>query len=90
MEDAVTALIIPLTIAAPVLIGTGFRKLNGFKGFGTYSIITGIAIFVFGGTSAALFAGRLPFFGLAERLNIGTLQVWMFLLSLKLFKDNMA
>ena len=85
MHLAVTFLIIPLTILAPILIGIGFRKLKGFKEFGTYSIITGILIFIFGGTTAVFYAQRLPYFGLVERLNIGTLQIWTFLTALKLF-----
>ena len=85
MHLAITFLIIPLTILAPILIGIGFRKLKGFKGFGTYSIITGILIFIFGGTTAVFYAQKLPYFGLVERLNIGTLQIWTFLIALKLF-----
>jgi hypothetical protein len=85
MHLAVTFLIIPLTILAPILIGVGFLKIKGFKRFGVYSIITGILIFIFGGTTAIFFAQKLPYFGLVERLNIGTLQLWTFLMALKLF-----
>lgn len=85
MHLVVTFLIIPLTILAPILIGVGFRKIKGFERFGIYSIITGILIFIFGGTTAIFFAQKLPYFGLVERLNIGTLQVWTFLTALKLF-----
>jgi hypothetical protein len=88
MHLAVTSLIIPLTILAPILIGAGFRRLEGFKGFGTYSIVTGILIFIFGGTTAMFFALQLPYFGTVERLNIGTLQVWTFLTALKLLRTD--
>lgn len=88
MHLAVTFLIIPLTILAPILIGCGFRRMKGFKGFGTYSIVTGILIFIFGGTTAMFFALKLPYFGLVERLNIGTLQVWTFLTALKLLSTD--
>ncbi len=88
MHLAVTFAIIPLTILAPILIGVGFRKLHGFKGFGTYCIITGILIFIFGGTTSIFYAQKLDYFGLVERLNIGTLQVWTFLLALKLFRTD--
>lgn len=90
MHIVVTSLIVPLTILAPILTGVGFRKAAGFKGFGTYSVITGIIIFIFGGASAILFANKLPYFGLVERINIGSLQLWMFLLSLRLFMGSTA
>jgi len=41
-------------------------------------------IIIFGGLSGCFFAKGLPFFGLVERLNIGTLQIWTFILSYKL------
>lgn len=88
MHIVVTILIVPLTILAPFLVGFGLKKVEGFKGFGIYSIVTGIIIFIAGGTSAMFFAQHLPYFGLVERINIGTLQLWMFLLSLKLFRGK--
>ncbi len=88
MHIVVTFLIVPLTILAPFLIGFGLRKVSAFKGFGTYSVITGVIIFIAGGTTAIFFANKLPYFGLVERINIGTLQLWMFLLSLKLFRTQ--
>ncbi len=89
MHLVVTFLIIPLTILAPILIGVGFRKVNCLKGFGLYSIITGIVIFVAGGTTSIFYAQKLDYFGLVERINIGTLQLWTFLLSWKLFSKKL-
>lgn len=88
MHIVVTGLIIPLTILSPLLIGIGLRKLEFFKGFAIYSIITGIIIFVAGGTTAVFFANKLPYFGLFERINIGTLQLWMLVFSLKLYRKD--
>lgn len=88
MHIVVTFLIVPLTILAPFLIGFGLRKVSEFKSFGTYSVITGIIIFIAGGTTAVFFANKLPYFGFVERINIGTLQLWMFLLSMKLFRTT--
>lgn len=88
MHIAVTALIVPFTIMTPLLLGLGFRKQENWKTFGIYSIITGVLILIFGGTSAMFFVNKLPFFGLIERLNIGTLQVWTLLLSSKLIRTN--
>lgn len=85
MHLVVTALIVPLTIVAPLLIGLGLRKVHGFRNYGNYSIITGIFILIAGGTTAIFFANGWPYFGLIERLNIGALQLLMLVLSIKLF-----
>lgn len=86
MHIVVTFLIVPLTILSPLLVGIGLRKAEGLAGFSRYSIITGIVIFIAGGASAVFFAQKLPYFGLVERVNIGTLQLWTFLLSFQLFR----
>lgn len=88
MHIAVTALIVPFTIMTPLLLGLGFRKEENWKIFGNYSIITGVLILILGGTSAMVFINKYPFFGLIERLNIGTLQVWTLLLSIKLIRTS--
>lgn len=80
----ITTLIVPFTILTPFLMGFGFISEPQWHKFGMYSIITGILILVFGGTTAIFYAKRLPYFGLIERLNIGTLQVWTFVFSLEL------
>lgn len=85
MHLVITALIIPLTIVAPILVGTGMKKIKGFQLYGKYSIATGIAIFIAGGSAAIFFATQLPYFGLVERINISILQLWMLVTSIKLF-----
>ena len=86
MHLVVTALIVPFTILSPVFIGLGMRKKAGEKAFGNFSLICGILIFVLGGITALFYAKHLDYFGLVERLNIGTLQVWTFFLSYKVSK----
>ena len=88
MHLVVTALIVPFTILSPLLIGFGIVKEQNWKSLGRYSIISGLLILVFGGLSAIFFVNKLPYFGLVERLNIGTLQVWTFVLSYRLYKFN--
>lgn len=83
MHLVITFAIIPLTILAPILLGIGIRKVEGFRGFGKYSIISGIILFIAGGTTAMFFANGLPYFGLVERINIGTLQLWTFITAYK-------
>ena len=84
MHILITVLIVPFTILTPFLIGFGFISEPQWHTFGVYSIITGILILVFGGTTAIFYAKKLPYFGLVERLNIGALQVWTFVFSLQL------
>jgi hypothetical membrane protein len=88
MHLVVTGLIIPLTILAPILVGKGLRKISSFRSYGNYSVITGIIIFITGGITAVFFVNKLPYFGLVERINIGVLQLWMFVTSIKLFTSK--
>lgn len=85
MHLIITGIIIPLTIASPILVGLGTIKIKGFKRYGIYSIITGVLILIAGGTTAFFFINKLPYFGLIERINIGFLQLWMVITSIKLF-----
>ena len=86
MHLAVTAIIVPFTIAAPIVTGLGMRKSAVLARAGWFSVACGILIFFAGGASALFFALKLPFFGLVERINIGTLQAWTLVLSVVLYR----
>ena len=88
MHLVVTGLIVPFTILSPFLIGFGLSKEPKWKTFGIYSIISGFLILIFGSLCGIFFANKLPYFGLMERINIGTLQLWTLLLSLKLITSK--
>jgi len=88
MHLVVTVLIVPFTILTPLLIGLGLRKENAWNKFGNFSLICGILIILFGGLTGFFFAKQLPYFGLVERINIGTLQIWTFVLSYKFYRDS--
>jgi hypothetical protein len=88
MHLAVTVLIVPFTILTPLLIGFGLRKDKAWKTLGNFSLICGILIITFGGLTGFFFAKGLPYFGLVERINIGTLQIWTFVMSYKLLKSK--
>lgn len=84
MHLVVTGLIVPFTILSPFLMGFGFIKEPKWKSFGVYSIISGCLILIFGSLCGVFFANKLPYFGLVERMNIGVLQVWTFMLSFRM------
>lgn len=88
MHIVVTALIVPFTIATPLLFGLGFRHELRWKSFGRFSILAGLLIICFGGLAAFFFANKLPYFGLIERLTIGVLQVWTFYFSFTLYSSQ--
>lgn len=88
MHWVVTGAIVPLTISSILIIGIGFKKVEGLKGYSLYTVVTSIILFTAGGTSVFILANGLGYFGLVERLNIGSLQLWMFLVSLKLYSAN--
>lgn len=84
LHIVITAIIVPFTILSPIFTGFGFRKEKKWKAFGDYSIISGILILIFGSLSAIFFIHKIPGFGFIERLNIGVLQLWVFIFSYKL------
>lgn len=88
MHIVVTGLIVPSTVATPLLIGFGLREQPRWQSFGRLSILAGFLLVLFGGITAFLFINKLPFFGLFERLNIAVLQLWTFCFSVKLVSVN--
>jgi len=89
MHLVVTVLIVPFTILTPLLIGFGLKKEKAWKTLGNFSLICGILIIIFGGLTGFFFAKGFPYFGLVERINIGTLQSWTFVMSYKLLKSKL-
>lgn len=87
MHLVVTVMIVPFTILTPLLIGFGLKKEKASKTLGIFSLICAILIVIFGGLAGFFFTKGLPYFGLIERINIGTLQIWTFVMSYKLLKN---
>jgi hypothetical protein len=81
MHIVVTVLIVPFTILSPIIIGIGLKKEPQWQNLGRFSILCGMLILVFGGLTGYFFASKLSYFGLLERLNIGTLLLWTFVVS---------
>jgi len=88
MHLAVTLLIVPFTILTPMLIGFGLKKDKAWQTLGNFSLICAILIIIFGGLTGFFFAKQLPYFGIVERINIGTLQIWTFVMSFKLLTST--
>lgn len=74
------------TILMPLLMGLGFRKLNGSNSYSTYAFISSFIIFVSGLTGVILAGQGFRVFGLFERITIGTYEVWILVTALKLLK----
>lgn len=87
MHLAVTALVVITIILMLVFAGLGFRKLNGYKKFSSYSIVTCIVIVISGISSGIVISNNIPVFGVVERINIGALQLWVFVFALVLLNS---
>lgn len=74
-----TGLVVPTAILTPLLLGIGIRKINNLKSFSIYSIMTSIIIFISGFSSVLVMNCKIPIFGVIERINIGSLEIWVFL-----------
>lgn len=85
MHIIITVLIVPLTILSPVLVGIGLRKKDNFELYSYFSIMTGAIIFLTGGLTVLFIANAWPYFGIVQRINILSLQLWMLVTSLKLY-----
>lgn len=84
MHLAVTGVVVICTIGSGYFIGIGLRR-SGIKGIGLFIIICSIVITVFGAFTPISMGAGLPVSGLAERINIFSLQLWISVLSVYLF-----
>ena len=89
MHGVVTALIVPLTILTPLTAGIAFRKIEAFKKYSLYSFMTAGILFCVGLFTVFLMMSKSDYFGLSERINIGSFELWMFLIALKMFKTDL-
>lgn len=86
MHIVVTGIIVPFTFGAPIVTGLGLRKAPGLAWVGWFSILCGVLIVFAGSASGYFFVNKLPYFGVVERINIGTLQTWTAVLSAALYR----
>ena len=90
MHNVLGGIVAFATILMPLLMGLGFRKLNGSNSYSTYAFISSFIIFVSGLTGVILSAQGFLVFGLFERITIGTYEVWILVTALKLLKTEAA
>ncbi|MGO1057829.1 DUF998 domain-containing protein [Planococcus sp. FY231025] len=86
MHLAVTAAIVILTIAAIFSIGIGLLKTKYFKAIGIFTLACGIVLVLSGAATPFVLSNGIPIAGLVERINIFTLQLWIFVLSIFLYR----
>jgi len=67
------------------LMGFWFRAGFSLRGYGTYSFLSVLVVFLSGGVAAASIASNSAFGGLAERVTIGGFMQWLFIVAIKLY-----
>jgi len=73
------------TILCMVLMGFWFRTIPRLRGYGIYSFISAIVVFISGGVAAYTGATLSPILGLVERITIGGFLQWLFVIAVKLY-----
>jgi hypothetical membrane protein len=74
------------SIAAVLLGGLWFKSAPGMPAYWVYSLVSGLVILISGGFTAAGMANGVAYFGLLERVTIGTLELWLLIVSIKLLR----
>jgi len=88
MHIIVTIIVVISTIGSTFLMGTGFRKIENMRKLGTFIIVCGCIITISGASTGIVISNSIPILGLIERINIFTVQLMIFILSLFLAKNN--
>ncbi len=72
------------TMATILLMGLWFRRVPGWRGYGTYSFVTVAIVLISGGLAAWAVATGNPFAGVFERVTIGAFLQWLAVVALKM------
>lgn len=86
MHLAITAIVVIATVGALFAIGYGLWLTKDFRGIGLITLVCAIIIVLAGVATPIVLNNELPYAGLVERITIFTLQLWMFVLSVYLFR----
>ncbi len=85
MHLAVTAIVALSAIGAIFAISFGLLKTEYFRSIGMLSLFCAVVVTISGIATPVVLNNGLAIAGLVERINIFTLQIWLFALSLYLF-----
>lgn len=77
------------SILPPLLAGLGYKKIPKFKHLAAFSITSSLIIFISGGITAAGAANQFKYFGISERITIGTYIIWILIISIQIFTTNL-
>jgi hypothetical protein len=78
------------TMLTILLMGFWFRNSPRLRGYGIYSFITVIAVFLSGGLAAISVANNSPVGGLVERITIGGFLQWLFIIALMIYSSEVT
>ena len=73
------------TMLSMVLMGFWFRAIRRLRGYGLYSFISAVLVFISGGAAAYTAATLSSILGLMERITIGGFLQWLFVMGVKLY-----
>lgn len=88
MHIMVTAIVVITTIGSTFFIGIGFRKIENMGTLGSFIILCGCIITISGASTGIVISNSIPILGVIEHINIFTVQLMIFILSLFLAKNN--
>lgn len=76
------------SILTPLFAGIGFKKIPEFKYLAVYSITSSIIICASGIITAAGAVNKFKYFGIVERVTIGTYIIWILIISIQMLFIN--
>ena len=82
MHMVVTVIVVLCTLGSSYLIAIGLLKSPGHQKLGKFALLCAVIITHAGCLTPISMANSLPITGLVERINIFTLQIWLFVTSL--------
>lgn len=86
MHLATTAVVVIATVGALFTIGYGLLLTKNFRGIGLFTLICAIVIVLAGVATPIVLTNELPYAGIVERGTAFTLQLWMFVLAIYLYR----
>lgn len=90
MHMAVTAIVVICTIGFAFFTGIGLQKSVGYKSLGSFVLFCAFVITIFGALTPIVMMKGILISGLTERLNIYTLMICVFILSICLFHKKIV